>query len=84
VIIVCLSETSVNKAGFVQKEIRFALDVADEQPEGRIYIIPLRLKECDVPERLKKWHWIDLFRKRGYERLLGGARNAGQRDLARR
>ena len=34
VVLVCLSEGSVNKCGFVQKEIATALDVADEQPEG--------------------------------------------------
>jgi hypothetical protein len=35
VIIVCLSKASINKEGFVQREIRVALDVADEKPEGR-------------------------------------------------
>lgn len=34
VVIVCLSKSSTTKAGYVQKEIRFALDVADEQLEG--------------------------------------------------
>jgi hypothetical protein len=43
IVIVCLSRGSVSKAGYVQKEIKFALDVADEQPEGAIFIIPLRL-----------------------------------------
>ena len=31
VVIVCLSENSVNKEGFVQKEIVMALDKADEE-----------------------------------------------------
>ncbi|HEX7722845.1 MAG TPA: toll/interleukin-1 receptor domain-containing protein [Pyrinomonadaceae bacterium] len=31
-VIVCLSRESVSKTGHVQKEIRFALDKADEQP----------------------------------------------------
>ena len=33
-VIVCLSRHSLNKVGFVQKEIKYALDIADEQPEG--------------------------------------------------
>src|SRR3712207_6126465 len=41
VVLVCLSRSSITKAGYVQKEIRYALDVADEQPEGTIFIIPL-------------------------------------------
>jgi hypothetical protein len=40
-ILVCLSRHSVTKAGYVQKEIKYALDVADEQPEGAIFIMGL-------------------------------------------
>lgn len=67
--IVCLSRKAVDKVGFVQKEIKFALDVADLQPEGRLFIIPLKLEECDVPDRLKQWHWINYFEKDGYYNL---------------
>jgi hypothetical protein len=69
-VLVCLSRGSVTKAGYVQKEIKFALDVADEQPEGTIFIIPLRLEKCKVPERLSRWQWVDLFSERGYKRLI--------------
>src|SRR5690349_19381052 len=41
-IIICLSKGSVDKAGYVQKEIKFALDKALEMPEGHIFIIPAR------------------------------------------
>ncbi len=76
VVLVCLSSKAVSKRGFIQKEIKFALDVADEQPEGAIFVIPVRLEACDVPERLKGRHWVDLFGEGGYERL--------QRALLRR
>lgn len=49
-IVICLTRASVAKSGFVQREIRFALAVAEEQPEGSIFIIPVRLEECDVPQ----------------------------------
>lgn len=70
VIIVCLSDGSINKRGFVQKEIRYALDVADEQPEGTIFLIPLKLEECEVPDRLRGKQWVDYFQPDGYARLL--------------
>jgi hypothetical protein len=70
IVIVCLSKSSITKAGYIQKEIKQALDVADEQPEGTIFIIPLRLEECDVPERLQKWHWVNFFEESGYQRLV--------------
>src|SRR5688572_30197276 len=43
VVVVCLSRASVTKEGYVQKELKLALDVADEKPQGTVFIIPLRL-----------------------------------------
>jgi hypothetical protein len=74
VALVCLSESSVNKRGYVQKEIKFALDVADEQPEDAIFLIPLRLEECDVPERLRLYHWVNIYESKGYEKLMRSLR----------
>jgi serine/threonine protein kinase len=73
-VIVCLSRVSVTKAGYLQKEIRFALDVADEKPEGMIFLIPARLEECEVPDRLSRRQWVDCYEDRGYERLLRALR----------
>ncbi len=69
IVLICLSRNSVNKRGYVQKEIKFALDVADQQPAGTIFLIPLRLEDCDVPERLRNLQWVDLFRRNGYAQL---------------
>ena len=69
VVLVCLSRGAV-KAGYIQKEIKYVLDVADEQPEGTIFIVPVKLEECEVPERLRQWQWVNLFEKDGYERLM--------------
>jgi TIR domain len=70
VVLVCLSQSSISKTGFVQKEITFALDAAEERPEGAIYIVPARLETCEVPQRLGKWQWVDLFEPNGYQKLL--------------
>ncbi len=69
-VLVCLSQTSINKIGFVNKEIKYALDVADEQPEGAIFIIPVKLEECIIPDRLRAWQWVNYFEPNGYERLM--------------
>ena len=70
--VICLSKASVNKRGFIQKEIGIALDVLDEIPEGKIYLIPVRLEECDVPKRLSSYQWVDLFEPDGlgFHKLL--------------
>jgi TIR domain len=74
IVIVCLSSTSIIKEGFVNKEITFALDLADEKPEGVLFIIPLRLDQCTVPDRLARWHWVNLFETDGYARLVESLR----------
>jgi len=56
-VIVCMSKSSVRKEGFIQKEIRIALNVELEKPENTIFIIPLKLEECDVPDRLSSFQW---------------------------
>jgi hypothetical protein len=58
-VVTCLSERSVSKFGYVQKELRLALDAADEAPDGAVFVIPLRLDDCEVPPRLRHLHWID-------------------------
>ena len=70
VVVVCLSNKSLTKEGYVQKEIKFALDIAEEKPEGAIFLIPARLEDCSVPERLSRWHWVDLYEENGFSRLL--------------
>jgi hypothetical protein len=83
VVIVCLSKDSINKEGFVQHEISVALDVAKEKPEGTIFIVPLRLEPCKVPDRLANPQWVDYFDADGYGKLLRALhRRAADKGLA--
>jgi hypothetical protein len=69
-IIICLTKNSVDKEGYIQKEIKFALDKALGMPEGRIFLIPVRFEECDVPFSLSRYQWVDLFDEAGYARMM--------------
>jgi formylglycine-generating enzyme required for sulfatase activity len=69
-IVVVLSQNSITKEGYVQREIKFALDKALDMPEGRIFLIPARLEECEVPKSLKGYQWVDLFQKNWNRRLM--------------
>lgn len=70
VVIVCLSRNSISKEGYLQREIRDALYVAEEKPEGTVFIIPVRLQRVEVPRRLSQWQWANLFEEHGYGRLI--------------
>jgi hypothetical protein len=57
-----LSANSVTKRGYVQKELKIALDILDEFPVSEIFIIPARLDNCEpIDEKLQAIHWVDLF-----------------------
>ena len=72
-VIVCLSSQSVTKEGYVQKELKLVLDIALEKPEGTIFLIPLRLEDCDVPRGLRQFHRADYFgdnKEKSYTNLV--------------
>ncbi len=77
VVIVCLSNHSVNKEGFVQKEMKYAKEIALEKPEETIFLIPLRLDDCAVPRGFRLLQWADYFpekREDAYRALLQSLR----------
>jgi len=72
-----LSTCSVNKQGFVQKELRQAIDLLDTFPPDEVFVIPVRLDNSEPRhERLAELQWIDLFPKygEGFGRLLRSLR----------
>jgi hypothetical protein len=58
----CFSKKSVRKRGTFQAEIRFALECARRMPLDEVFLIPVRLDECNVPERIRnETQFVDLF-----------------------
>jgi hypothetical protein len=74
VILVCLSSASASRAGYLQKEIKFVLDVAEEQPDGAIFVVPVKLDDCDIPNRLAKWQWVRYSNGGDYEKIASALR----------
>lgn len=57
-----LSNHSVSRKGFVNREIRRALALLEEYPEDRVFIIPIRLDDCTPSyQQLSMLHRIDMF-----------------------
>lgn len=69
-VLVCLSGASINKRGFLQREIKQALEQADEKLEHDVYLIPARLDDCEMPDALSEIQWVDLFEDDGWQQLL--------------
>lgn len=73
-VIICLSSSWVAARGYVHAELKAALDEMRRVPEGTIFIIPVRLDACDVPESLRKLHWVDLYSSGGFDSLARAVR----------
>ena len=68
--VACLSQTAGSKIGYVNREFKEALELADEQPQGKIFLIPPKLQECEVPDRFREIHWVDYFKPDGFRSLM--------------
>lgn len=66
----CISPNSVDKPGVLQEELDIALEICKKIPDPEIFLIPVRLAECQMPERIKQYQWVDLFAEDGWVRLL--------------
>ncbi len=66
----CLSNISVNKYGYVQLELKLAIDELAKYPEGQIYLIPAHLKDCQIPHSMRKTNWVDMFQPGAIVKLL--------------
>lgn len=64
-VIALISRRSIDKRGFVQKELRTALELLREFPPGEIFLIPVRLEDVEPQhEELRRIQWADLFADR--------------------
>jgi CheY-like chemotaxis protein len=69
--IVCISRNSVNRRGFLQREIRMAMEIWAGKLDDDIYLIPARLEDCEIPdEKLTQLQWLDLFQPEGIRNLV--------------
>ncbi len=61
IVLVFLSNISVNKRGFVQRELRTVLKYLEEKLSDDIYIIPIKLdSDTPVPDEISQIQWLDL------------------------
>lgn len=67
-ILLCFSQESVSKESYIQKEYKRAMRIQEEKPEGSIFVIPVRLDDCELPFYLREIQWVDY--PDGYDRLV--------------
>jgi TIR domain/SIR2-like domain len=71
--IAILSSNSVEKGGYVRKELKEAFDILEETSYSKIFVIPVRLDDCKVSDRkVNVLHIVDMNDdwKQGFEKVL--------------
>jgi len=80
-ILLCFSSLSVQKEGVIQREYKRAMRIQEEKPEGAIFVIPVRLDDCEMPFFIQDIQWVDY--PDGYTKLvLALQTRAGGRPMA--
>jgi hypothetical protein len=78
VFLACLSKAAALKQGYIQKEFRLALVAYSERPPGKVFLIPVKLDDCEIPRiqmpelgiDLADFQWVELWRHDGFARLV--------------
>ncbi len=66
-----ISSSSVDKVGYIQNELKLALEILANHPKSKIYMLPVRIEDCTpVDFELHDLHWINLFPDNEYEKGL--------------
>lgn len=84
-LIAVMSSSSVNKRGYVQKELSQALEVLKEFPPDQIFVIPVRLDECaPTHPALEELQRVDLFPsyENGFRQIVAALKRGREGDDA--
>ena len=73
-IIVCLSKHALPENKYIQRELKFVVDHALEKAHHPIFMIPIRLDDCEIPRHVQSWQYFDFSvydgRRQAYNRLI--------------
>lgn len=82
-ILLCFSEVSVAKEGYIQKEFKRAKAIEEEKPESTMFLFPVRLDDCEVPRFIRDKQWVDY--PDGYDRLVAALNlRAGRKAMPKK
>ncbi|MBE9223669.1 toll/interleukin-1 receptor domain-containing protein [Cyanobacterium stanieri LEGE 03274] len=81
-VIILLSSISVRKRGYVQQEFKYAIEHSRNKLIDDIYIIPILLDKCDVPDSLNQFQWIKIDNENLFEEILNSLNSQRQTYLS--
>jgi TIR domain len=82
-VILILSEMSIQKVGYVQREFRLTLHLMNEMPPNRRFAVPVLKEACEVPDlivgdvRLRDLQWTPIY-ETGLDRFVDALKHYEQ------
>ena len=73
-VLVCLTEGFDKQPGYRHEELKIALEKAKLLEDGKVFIIPVRLEDCRMPDSVSHLQRVDLFEPGGYKKLVRALR----------
>ena len=81
VILLLLSPRSVDKRGFVQREANDAIENLRYKKPTDIYVIPLLLEKCEVPQPIsQRLQYVDMSMTHAWEQVLAALKAAAEQQ----
>ena len=74
-VLVCLSRAFDKPPGYRHEELKTAIEKSKLLDNGKVYIIPVRLEKCKMPDSLGRLQRVDLFEPGGYRVLFRALRD---------
>ncbi len=65
-----LSRRSVSKTGYVNRELRYALEQGERRPFGQRFIVPILLDDCVLPREFREIHSLRMWERGSYEKRV--------------
>jgi len=69
-VLLCFSRASLNKSGFISKEIDIALKEYHNNKSNETILIPVKLDDSNIPPQLSMFQYADLTNKEGWDKLI--------------
>src|SRR5215207_1846177 len=69
-VLIFLSRNSISKEGYINKEIKSALEIAKDKTGGSIVLIPVKVDDVQAPRILQEIQWVELYSDGGWDKLL--------------
>jgi predicted MPP superfamily phosphohydrolase len=68
--VVALSRSSCTKTGYVQREIKYAIEQMELRSPRSRFIVPVLLEPCEPPRDFGDLHWLRLWEPGSMEKLV--------------